>query len=144
MLHFTILGQPSQHLSKYACCLDVRRFDNAVVHPAPLASRPYNSGPAHVRQMPADLGLVCSEDFDKETDTHLVLAHQVQESEPGTVCQCTEEPFLVESTRLFAHNKSILTHLSIYGLTYVPYRQILPPDIRIGTYHEAKGEIDDQ
>jgi hypothetical protein len=41
--------------------------------------------------MPADLWLICFEDFHKETDTYFLASHKVQESQTRPVSESAKE-----------------------------------------------------
>lgn len=41
--------------------------------------------------MARDLWLIRFESFDKETDADLVRAHQIEETQPGTIGECFEQ-----------------------------------------------------
>jgi hypothetical protein len=45
------------------------------MHPASVTPSTNNSGPAHVRQMAADFGLIGFQDLHKEADAYLITPH---------------------------------------------------------------------
>ncbi len=50
--------------------------------------------------MAGNLRLRLVQNFNQVADANLLVAHQIQESEPGIVAKCLEEPFEIE--RLFS------------------------------------------
>jgi hypothetical protein len=48
------------------------------VHPTTIAPRRNYPGAPHVSKMPADLWLIRFQDLRKETDAHLIVAHEVE------------------------------------------------------------------
>src|SRR6202023_1195825 len=111
-LHRRILAHPVQRLPQDLRGPDMRRHDDAVVHPLALAPRRHNPGTPQVRQKPRDLGLRLAQDLDEVADADLLIPHQVQEAQPRVVTQRLEKPLYVEG-RLPRHAAII------YALTHV-------------------------
>ncbi len=98
-LHGLLVFQPAKRLPEDLGSPDVRRHDDPVVHPLALPPRRHNPGAAEVRKMPGDLRLGAAQDLDEVADTDLLVAHEVQQPEPGVVSQRLKEPLHV--VRLF-------------------------------------------
>ena len=79
------------------------RHDNPVVHPLPFPSRLHDPGAAEIREMPGDLRLRATQDFDEVTDADFLFSNQVKQAEPGLIPECLEESLDVEVAPL-CHN----------------------------------------
>jgi arsenite methyltransferase len=87
----------------------VRRHDDAVMHPLPLASSRHYFSTAKIREVPGDLWLRLAKDFDKVADTDFLLSHEVQETQASVVAQSLKEAFQAESLLRHAPNIFALT-----------------------------------
>jgi hypothetical protein len=54
--------------------------------------------------------LVGFQDFDKEADANLIVAHQVQQPQARPIRERAKEQFLIK-IGLFTHRAGILTHM---------------------------------
>jgi len=90
-LHFGVLFEPGADLSENLGGVGVCGFDEAVVHPLAFAAGGDDAGAAEVGEVARNLRLVGVEDGDEEADADLVVAHQVDEPQPGAVGQRPEE-----------------------------------------------------
>jgi hypothetical protein len=89
--HFAVIAEPSQSVLQNSRRVRIRRFNNAVVHPGALPPRSNNSGPAQIRQMPADLWLISLEDLYEETNAYFILTHEMKQSQSSSVGQGAKE-----------------------------------------------------
>ena len=53
---------------------------NAVVHPFSVTPRANNTGSPEVSQMPRYFRLTLSQYFNKETNTHFIVPHEVEQA----------------------------------------------------------------
>ena len=104
---FSSFSQPSVCLQDLGSS-DVRRHDDAIVHPLAFPPGRDDPGAAEVRQMPGNLRLRTAEDLHEVADTNLLVAHQVQQPEPRVVAESLKEPFHV--VRLFCRHTFMYTH----------------------------------
>ena len=81
------------------------------MHPLALATSRDDAGVPQIGQMPGDLWLALSQDFDKVADANLAAGHQVQKAQPGVVGQCREKAGQVERFGATIHI------FIVYGLT---------------------------
>jgi len=84
-LHFTIRFERFEHSveDRSRCCL-LRKF-NAVVHPLSFSPSCHDTCLTQVCQMPGDLGLALSQNFNQIADAHLTTANQIQQTQPRAV-----------------------------------------------------------
>jgi hypothetical protein len=75
--HTVIVGKPGANLSEDICRMCIRRFDNSVVNPFSLATSSHNSRSPQVGEVPGDLRLICLQHFNKEANTQLLVADQI-------------------------------------------------------------------
>jgi hypothetical protein len=109
-LHLGVVFEPVAHFFEDACRVRVGWLDDAVVHPFAFASRLDDARTAQVSEVPGNLRLIGSEDFDKETDADLVSAHQVQKPQSRVISQRAEEHQLVIKSPLRSTHENILAH----------------------------------
>ncbi len=72
-------------------------LDHPVVHPGPLSPGSHEAGPAQVRKVSGNLGLVRPENVYQMADAYLAVRQQVQQSQPGGVRQCLKKSADVKS-----------------------------------------------
>lgn len=96
------------------------RCRKPVVHPDSLPARLDYAGSPQVGEMPADLRLIRLEYLDEKTDANFLIANEVDNAQPGGICQCAKEQFPIESVRFTGHSEHILTQ-NIFALTYVSF-----------------------
>ena len=70
--------------------------DDPIMHPLPLPPRRDDTGAAEVSQVTRNLRLRTAKDFNKIANANLLVAHEIQEPEPGVVPESLKEPFHVE------------------------------------------------
>ena len=111
-LHCLVFLEPAECLPQDLGSSDVRRHDDPVVHPLAFAPRRDDSRAAQVGQMPGNLRLRTAKNLHEVADANLLIAHEVQQPEPGVVSERLEEPFACR-TELF------LPCLHVYALTNI-------------------------
>ena len=70
--------------------------------------------------MTTDLRLVGLKYLDEKTNTDFLIAYEVDNPQPGGICQGAKEQLAIKRLRFPAHNDFILTQ--IYVLTYIRVR----------------------
>ena len=78
--HRLVFFQPIKSLPENLGRPDVRRHDDAVMHPLALAPRFDDSGIAQVRQMPRDLRLRAAQYLHEVADANFLIAHRMSDS----------------------------------------------------------------
>jgi hypothetical protein len=127
-LHRAFAFEPRKCLLEHLRRPDIRRHDDAIVHPLPFSAGGHDSGTPQVCQMPGYLGLRLIQNFNKITDTNLLIAHQIQEPQPRIVTQGLKETFDIEIlfsdlhkmiisalTNVYSNNIVALAHMSQGG-----------------------------
>src|SRR5262245_1366123 len=79
------------------------------MHPLSFTPCRHQARTTQISEVPGDPRLWHLQDFDEETDTDLVAAHQVDDAEPIAIGKRSEECFEVEFTFSSAHNAGIIS-----------------------------------
>ena len=106
---------------------DMRRHDDPIVHPLSLAPSRNDPRTTQIGQVPGNFGLRARQNLHKIADTHFLVAHKVQEAQPGFVAERLKEPFDVEGLvslhvpciRLDEYESNSYSRLSTYEEGYV-------------------------
>jgi hypothetical protein len=107
-LHAALLPEPRKRLLKHLCCPDIRRHDDAIVHPLPFPPGGHDSGTPQVGQMPGYFRLGLIQNFNEITDADFLIAHEIQEPQPRIVSQRLEEALHVETRMLHLHGSNYM------------------------------------
>jgi hypothetical protein len=103
-LKFPVFLKGIYRCSKYGSRVKVGWDNQLVVHPLALPARRHDAGPSQVRQVPRNLWLRRTDDFDEVTDTDFLPRHQVDEPQTRWVSQRTKKPF---NWKLSSHGRSL-------------------------------------
>jgi hypothetical protein len=94
--------------------------------------------------MPRDLRLIHSQSFDQKTNTDFIVAHKVEQSQPGPVSQGAKEKRSIEHLPILSSHSSNLACFYRYVLTYVfaDYIRLSKCEEAVGYgKHEAKDPL---
>ena len=97
--HLRLLPQVRQGFLQNRCRSRILRCHHAVVHPASLAPRRYDFGPAQISQVARNFRLADAEDFHEIADADFPVRGQIEQAEARGIGQGAEEQ--VESARFF-------------------------------------------
>jgi len=78
-LHRFLFLQRGERLAENLRRADMRRHDDAIVHPLALAPGCDDACLAKVSEMPGDFGLRGVEDFHEVADADLLLSHEIEQ-----------------------------------------------------------------
>ena len=126
-LHFWQLAQMCQGFPQDRGRHRIVRGYQAVVHPAPLASRGDNARAAKISQVPRDFWLADFQDLHKIADANFLAGNQVEETQSGAIGQGAKKQIEGEAFFLSGH-----AHI-IYGLTDM-FKEAYPHYIRMSVY----------
>jgi len=125
--------QPGPYFAKNPGGVGILGFSNAIVNPFTIAASGNHTGAFQVSEMPGNLWLIDFQNLDKETNTHLVFANEIDQSQTCPVCQCPEE----KSDVFF-----VVCHAVFAGLPVVKYYDSellrVPFSTRIYRYFRAE------
>lgn len=116
-LHRLLALQRSQRLPQNLRGPAVGRHDDAVVHPLAFAPCRNHARVSQIREMTRDLRLRRIQNLDEVADADFLVAHQVQQTQPGPVSQRLEESLQIE-VGFFCHDY-------IFALTDVLVKNIV-------------------
>jgi len=102
-MHDLFFPQRGQGLPQNLRGSGMRRHCNPVVHPLPFAPRRHEARTAQIGKVARDLWLWRTQYLHEVAHTNLLLAHQVQQTEPRFVAQSLEETFEIEA-RFYRHD----------------------------------------
>jgi hypothetical protein len=115
-LHRFLSFETYERLPENPRCPFMGRHGDAVMHPLPVTPDRNNPRPPQIREMARDLWLRTPDDLNQIADAKLLVTHQVQDSQPGFVCQRLKE------ARKFEWG--FLCHAYIFALTNVFVKNI--------------------
>ena len=78
-LHLLFVFQPVEGLVQYLSSTNVRRRDDAIVHPLAIATSFYNPRTPQIGKMPRYLRLRPAENLNEVADTNFLISNEVQE-----------------------------------------------------------------
>jgi hypothetical protein len=75
-------------------------LSQAIVSPLAVAACGDEAGAAKIREVPRDFWLISSQNLNARTDTQLIVAQQMNETQARVVSQCFEDQFQVHCRKL--------------------------------------------